>query len=557
MEIHKGEYSFSLLFPSRKQPNVTKTARTQLRTLLGLSRPLKIDFIPKAKEVFLYLQPQSITYRRSKAASVCISLEHETNTVTKLTDFYTEDNKIYMDTFSDEKPTFSLTIKQDDLEDIEKFTDSPLKLTLYEDVSSDNDEVHFAHSKKDPTKKKAVAYGYVDLMQFFLNKRAHSTVGTFLYPLDVSFASDSCKITWEIYSLMPIIKEVKFSNVIFIGFASLFNIDDNLLENCDDLVATLSFQPKYSNKGTKYEKIPICKYTAFTKKIIYQQSTFYKWENLKDPQLKNYDSLGICSDIELPKIKLFDKLLCTENVDFNFSDINMKDDYALVCNSMHRFILTDKMHIALEKHLVCDEHEIIVEIFKESEPAKMFLQGFIDLSVFMYPGVTNCSFGVELKPPMTSLNLSTSLKSWEGYESFYNKTYHNEILKKTSFAIVTFCMKLPMTNSAEDLNEAYNVNEMQQNIFKDCWRTKVVKRGPPLSKDRTCKEHYKEFDENILRLIHYLDKNNELSTSENKSFFCSQITNISSRILPLISCDFNERYPTETNIEFVVRLFPY
>lgn len=286
----------------------------------------------------------------------------------------------------EEKPTFSLTIKQDDLDDIEKFTNTPLKLILYERVRSDTNEVDFADRKKEAPVKKATAYGYVDLMQYFTKRRSHSSLDTFLYPLDVSRATDSCKITWDIYSLMPIMREVTFSNVIFVGLTSLFNIEDTISENCDDLIVELSFHSKDPIEEETYEKIFICKYTGFTKQIISEQNNFYKWENLKDPQLQNYKSLGIYSDIHFSIDNLFSNLLCTEDVDFKFDDIDMNVDYALICNSMHRFILTDRIHVDLEKYLVCDKHDIIVEIYKDSEPETVLLQGFIDLSLFMYPG---------------------------------------------------------------------------------------------------------------------------------------------------------------------------
>uniref|UniRef100_A0A1A9UW01 Uncharacterized protein n=1 Tax=Glossina austeni TaxID=7395 RepID=A0A1A9UW01_GLOAU len=506
METPRGEYEVLLLFAERKNARLTKKARRQLKdSVEEVSEPLPVEkvFPLKPTTVFLYLQPKNIKYERANIVSVSISLEHEIKTVTKLTDFYTEDNEIHMETFAEEKPTFSLTIKQDDLDDIEKFTSSPMKLVLYERVpASDTNEVDIADRKEEGHAKKAAAYGYVDLMQFFAKTRSHTFLDTFLYPLDVSLASDSCRITWEIYSLMPIVREVNFSNVIFVGLTSLFNIEDSILENCDDLIVELSFQSKDPIEEETYEKIFICKYTAFTKQIISEQKTFYKWENLKDHKLENYKSLGVYSDIHFSIDNLFTKLLCTEDVDFNFDDIDMDKDYALVCNSMHRFILTDRMHIDLEKHLVFDKHEIIVEIYKDSEPETILLQGFIDLSVFMYPGVDECSFAVELKPPpppppiRTSLTLSRYSKSWEN---------QSELVNRTTFTIINICIKLPITEPAGNLNEIYNVNEVQRNIFKDCWKPTVKKKAVPLSEERTCEKKYKSFDDQMRWLIQYMD----------------------------------------------------
>ncbi|KAI9585895.1 hypothetical protein GQX74_001742 [Glossina fuscipes] len=555
MEVPKGDYEFHLLIADRKS-RVTKKQSRRLKSLAQLSEPLQVVkvFPPKPARVFLYIQPQNIKYERAKSISVSISLEHEINTLTKLTDFYKEDNEIHMDTFWEEKPTFTLTIKQDDLADIEKFTESPMKLILYENVLSDPNEVDFADTKEKVPVKKATAYGHVDLIEFFEKKRSHTSVETFLYPLDVSWASDSCKITWKIYTLMPIMREVRLSNVIFIGLTSLFNIEDSILDNCDDLVAKLSFQSRDLNERGTYEKIFICKYTVFTKQIISEQNTFYKWEKLKDPEIENYASLGIYSGIKFSIGNLFTNLLRTENVDFNFEGIDIDQDYALVCNSTHRFILTDKWHIDLEKHLACDKYEIIVEIYKESDPEAILLQGFIDLSIFMYPGVINCSFAVELKPPMrASLTMSRYSKSWGNQKSVYSENYLDGIVKKTTFTVISVCTKLPITEPAEDLNETYNNYKVQCDIFKDCWKREVKKKTVSLSEERTCEEKYKSFDDQILRLIRHMAENNTLSRPDNnnKSFFCTQITNIVNRILPLIACDFNVRYPTKTNAEFV------
>lgn len=346
----------------------------------------EIQTRPPPIDVFLYLQPTDVNYQYNEGTLVYINLEHKITRISKLTDFETEDNVIHLETFSAEKPTFSLPIRRDSIEAIEAFSDLPLKLTLYESTMQETgDGIADGIFHVRPIEKIAVAQGYIDLMQYFFKGHNRMSTDIFLYPLHASFAGRVCKVTWDIYSLTPLVKEIKFSNIIFIGFASLFNVDDQLLNNCGDLTAALSWQTKDSNKTRAKEKICICKYTAFLRKIINEQNIFYKWETLKDPKYKNWESLGVNSEVNFAVHQIFREVLVTENVDLNFTNINVQSDFALVCNSVHRFVLTDKNHTDLEKHLACDKQQIIVEIFKESEPNTKLLQGFLDVSVLLYP----------------------------------------------------------------------------------------------------------------------------------------------------------------------------
>lgn len=519
-------------------------------------------------------------------------MEHQFTPISKLTDCHNADNVIHLNTFSEEKPTFSLPINQDDIDEIMRFSDSPLKVTLYESMLLESDSSESAELDMKLLRRVAVAQGYLDLIPYFFLGRAQTSLKIFLYPLGSSSDGGNCQIMWDIYSLMPLVKEVKLSNIIFISFGSLFNVANSLLEDCDDLVATLSWRPK-DPKMVRYKKQFICNYTAFRKRIINQQSGFYKWENLKDHILKNYDSLGIYSGVNFSIYDIFTDLLCTENAAFNFADINRRADYALVCNSIHRFVLTDTTHVAFERILSCDQYEVSVEIFKQSEPKIILLQGSIDLSVFMYPNgeygellmkdltnsrilrklyistVTSCSFAIELKRPTlrhthphtSSSRNSTSRKIRKSSRTSSTERSIDEISKKKPFAIINVCLKLPITEPAENLNVVFNLGEVERNIFNDCWTSdpKCVRRKESIQllQNRECKQHYKSFDDNILQILNYLVKNNIQSISERPSYYCGQVKNLVNRISPLIACDFNIRCPTETNIEFVVCLYPH
>uniref|UniRef100_A0A1A9ZEV4 Uncharacterized protein n=1 Tax=Glossina pallidipes TaxID=7398 RepID=A0A1A9ZEV4_GLOPL len=532
----------------RKKESRSKLQSTPSRSALRdpLKRLYEIEARPRPIDAFLYLQPTDINYRNNKGTVVDINLEHKIIRISKLTDFDTEDNVMHMETFSAEKPTFSLPIRRDGIGEIEIFGDLPLKLTLYESTMQESrDGTADFHVK--PIEKVAVAQGYIDLMQYFFEGRNRMFAEVFLYPLNASFAGKICKVTWDIYSLTSLVKEVKFSNIIFIGFASLFNVDDQLLNNCGDLTAALSWQTKDSNKPTAKKKIFICKYTAFLKKIINEQNIFYKWETLKDPKYKNWESLGVNSEVNFAVHQLFRNVLGTENVDFNFADINVERDFALVCNSMHRFVLTDKNHTALEKHLAYDKQQIIVEIFKESEPNTKLLQGFLDVSVLLYPKVSNCSFAVELKAPLKSISAKSSQRN---KTSNFEKS-DEKITAKTTFAIIKVCLKCPLTEPPEDLNKVFNLLHVQRNIINDCWKGEATKPTISQNEEWKCEENYKLFDDNMRQIVRYLIEYNIKSISESKSYYCGQVKNVMDRILPLIACDFNIRCPTKTNIQFV------
>lgn len=337
--------------------------------------------------VFLYLQPKNISYPNEDSVSVDILLEHAGNAISKLSDCSALDLVIRKCTFASEKPTFSVSIKQDAIEDIILFSDTPILLTAYEYYSEEGMEEESVEEcgQERTLERKLVAQGYLDMLQFFTKKRCNCSINVFLYPLDPSDYSRTYKIALDIYSLMPLIKDVKFSNIIYLSFKSLFNVDEHLLDNCDNLVAEFSWQSKVPNTKNEYEKEFICKYTVFTKTIVSDQNLYCTWESLKTSNFKKDHSMGLASALTLSLHHLFDSILCTEDVDFDFDSIDMNNDYALVCNSLHRFILTDRMHVALEKALINDKYEIIIEMINNTKPREIVLQGFIDPSIFLYP----------------------------------------------------------------------------------------------------------------------------------------------------------------------------
>lgn len=66
-------------------------------------------------------------------------------------------------------------------------------------------------------------------------------------------------------------------------------------------------------------------------------------------------------------------------------------------------------------------------------------------------------------------------------------------------------------------------------------------------------ESYRQFDDNILHLKKYIAEG-KFTAADEKQKLC-QTRDMCNRILPLIACDFNVRYPTNTNAEFTVSIY--
>lgn len=308
-------------------------------------------------------------------------------------------NIIQAEQFNIDRPTFSVTIKQDSVEDITSLSNAPIVLTLYVitlQKPKSSDIISFSKKRGEVEKETdqekllieeriPVAQGYIDVIEYFNRKRFRGSDIIYLYPIETSAYALTCKTEWEIYSLHPLLRNTVLSNVAFITLGSLYNIKNSLMDDCDDLVAKLSFISKIPNENNEYEKTVICKFTAFEKCVISEQNLSKRWENLKNRKLNNLHSIGILSKTKFSLNKLFLNVLSTENVDFHFDNININEDYALICNSIHRYILTNIMEKTLEEVLSHDQYQMILEIYSDRDENKILLQGFIDLSIFMYP----------------------------------------------------------------------------------------------------------------------------------------------------------------------------
>uniref|UniRef100_A0A1A9UW05 TPR_REGION domain-containing protein n=1 Tax=Glossina austeni TaxID=7395 RepID=A0A1A9UW05_GLOAU len=502
------------------------------------------------RRVFLYLQPRSILYNRSaNNVSSEIELNHPSVTITKLTDRYTSENVIQLEEFASEKPTFSVTIEQDNIRDINAFSDLPMTLTLYErhipETSSERMSQTSAASVSASQQYKAesrqpLLQGYIDMLQFFVNKRSKWAVDVILYPLKKEQKINTCKTKWHIYALIPIIKDIKLSNAIYVTLASIFNANDNLLNDCNDLVATLSWQCKIPSKLKGFKKIFICKYTVFSRATIGKDngSTFCKWESLKSEILQNYDSISVRTEISLDIASALFSLARPEDIPFNFTKVDIETNDALVCNSLHRFILTDSMHNSLQEHLINSQLNLVLDIFKASKPNDILLQGSLDVSILLYPH--RSAFAVPMRRPEKGISNTTIEKhNWS---------------EPIPFAVIKICLKVPVTEPAEDLNIRFHVVDIETEIYKIC-RTSFMrsKRYPQYRDEKICEKSYREFDKTVLKMVDTYIRTNLHSKLGREYSSCPIVSDTINTLLPLIKCDFNVRFPTKTNVEFTLK----
>ncbi|KNC30036.1 hypothetical protein FF38_03061, partial [Lucilia cuprina] len=522
-----------------------------------IKEPQLATILPQ--RVFLYLHPKSITYPSDDIplnGRLEIEIEHPYNTITTLSDHFTARNVIQVDKFENEKPTFSITIEQDSLQDITNLSDTPIILTLYvytkrlsntsklteENVSEE--EGGYESGERIP-----IAQGFIDIMEHFNKNRSHGFDTIYLYPLKTYAETLTWKTVWEIYSLHSLLKNVEFTNVLFINFGSLYNIDEELMQDCNDLVANISFISKIPNENNIFDKIFICKFSTFYKDIISLQNLSKKWESLKNKEIENSNSMGIATDSKFHLHHLFTNLLCTENAQLNIAEINITKDFALICNSIHRYILTDIMQKTLEEILSQNQYQIIVEIYKEREENIVLLEGYIDLSVFMYPEVRIVPFAIELKPPNFQATNKDTMKNTKEKRKSQNKFNAQELTnKKIPFAIIQFCLNSPITNPLQVISRATG-HKSKRHKYSHCTTTILTKT---IQKDLSvkCEENYRDFDDLIREILDYMIIHEIKTLNDDNEYFCHQLGNLANKIMKLVACDFNIKTPTKTNIEF-------
>ncbi|CAD6999928.1 unnamed protein product [Ceratitis capitata] len=89
-----------------------------------------IDVEPKAQRIFIYMQLKKVENLPEVDGKLEIHLSQAKNTLTKLEDSYPADNIIDLSKFDEYKPTFSLMVEQDNINDANILSDNPVLITL-------------------------------------------------------------------------------------------------------------------------------------------------------------------------------------------------------------------------------------------------------------------------------------------------------------------------------------------------------------------------------------------------------------------------------------------
>lgn len=388
--------------------------------------------MPHPKRIFLYMQLKMIENLPTMDGKLEIHLSQAKNTLTKLVDVYPTDNIIDLSIFDKYKPTFSLMVEQDNIDDANILSDNPLLLTLYNRVkvrvqpdevsvqtrSSEDDKVKRKESFKENKKQwrgtqkslelkrnleeeiekeeieepemyeeqlRPIAQGHIDLLRLYTKKRELATFYTILYQISISEDSFfSCTTVWEVYALLPLLKDITFRNMVHISFESIFNVEPNLFENVDFLVSNFYFESKVPNENNQYEKVKFCTFKHFNKQLVTATDVLLSWENLKNCEPKNVDCIGICCHFSINTFNIFRHLVYEENSKIHTKNIDF-ENFVISSNATHRFVLTEEFARILEAVLVFDEQQILIEMYHIDKPDEIILTGHIDPSILLYP----------------------------------------------------------------------------------------------------------------------------------------------------------------------------
>ncbi|KAH8263629.1 hypothetical protein KR044_011769 [Drosophila immigrans] len=395
--------------------------------------------------------------------------------------------------------------------------------------------------------------GHCDLLQLFQCKRFITNIPIMLYAeYDRMLETNtSQKITttseWHMYSILPLLKKFHFTNLVFVTLESIYNAPDELLYRAGHLGMNLSIRSTVPDIDLEYQVIPFCTFYGFMAQIIAEQNTIVVWESIKRDLLSesrnklSNNQMETSENIKLPR--LLRDLLKTPGVDLKTHEVNPLEDYALINNSLHRYVLTSEMREVLEAAVQNNQYELLLQLYDETIDNVLY-EGVIDPSVFGYPAVTSCRFASRLSPvvrkPLTSRNT--------------NRITDNVVPESTMFSIIKICFFQPLTKRNEPL-DVYNEDQMNSAKLRRCMSLEIPNES---IKDRDIiKELYRGFDDLIKELISFIVKHDVTNIDDKRTNFCCHLNNLRNLLIDICGSDFNVRMPTTTNLEFRVSFEVY
>ncbi|KAI8042298.1 hypothetical protein M5D96_003600 [Drosophila gunungcola] len=557
-----------------------KNKPTEVQTT---ERPLELEPKTLQQRVFLYIQLNEMTKLPKTEHPLELHLYHPKNTLQKMQERYTTETIIYQHEFNLKRPVFALGVMQNDLEDMNEFSDQPLLISLYQRIprrrkgaktksrgsassqavsppnTESSDRGEGVGLKKRSSKRifseeageeddafaeerlELLSRGHCDLLQLFQRRRFISDITIYLYPeyQTISQAKSNEKITtcsvWHMYSILPILKNFDFTNLTFMTLESIYNVPEELHSQSAELGLSVSFRSKQPDEQDGgYGVMPLCTYFGFISQIISDQNTSIVWENIKRDLNHNmhfsFNQMETSCRVKLPR--LFRMLLWEQDVDFQVPSIDPVSDLALINNSLHRFVLNEELRQILEQAAVHNDYELLMQLYQET-PSNVLYEGVLNPSIFGYPGVNYCRFAVHLKPVVGS-KIKVSLP-------------RDTLQVAPMFCTFKICFFQPICERNEPLDK-FNESLLKRSKLRRCFDMEFLKEDA--NDVDVCMELYRTFDDLISDTIGFIIKRGVKDIKEKKDFFCCQLGNLSNLVLKICGCDFNVRMPTKTNIEF-------
>ncbi|XP_022226032.2 uncharacterized protein LOC111076511 isoform X2 [Drosophila obscura] len=567
--------------PPKRQQN----SRKSVKSLESVS-PVH----PEPPNVFLYVQLSGLC-RKSLPVTIHpleLHLKQGDSLIIKCDEHYNTDGIIRQSEF-DARPTFTLVFQQENLDRINHAADNPLLIMLYmrqsdpsvhgdEEQEEESLEGQFTvetqgtqepfhrktfsvasildHSERDevnyyPEKVELVLLcaGYLDVIKLFGHYRSMIKESLYLYPLpDVpNELRTTVHTEWDLYTLLPIAKELTFTNMCFITFESIYNLREEYLLDVPSMSIKLSFRSKLPNERNEYQMLPLCEFSKLEQACIGKQFMNHVFECFRQT-IPEYRTTGLKSTMEVEMHKLFAQLALSEGMEVDFNVIDNVFDEAIICNGFHRYILTKQLSDILSDAIICQKYDIAVEVFQSSTNQRVF-HGILDPSIMVFPGVQTMRFAVKLeyvgkRKSRAKRQTIVSIQSQRSGKS-------EMAPMMPTFAIIKLCLLAPISAIYQEL-KIFRESFISQNRLLFC--DQPYKEPKLVDLAEIQRESYARFDKFMRETIAYIVNKNVKALEDRKQHFCCDIHNLTNILMKLVGSDFNTRTPTKTNVEFKVEL---
>ncbi|XP_043657942.1 uncharacterized protein LOC122623079 [Drosophila teissieri] len=537
---------------------------------------------PQPPNVFLYIQLAVIANTPSTQHPLEIHISQGGSLLVKCDEHYNTDGIIVQEEFHS-KPTFTLIFQQDNVDRINHAADNPLLIQLYmrvfpprrdipveyemqeeqgeeeeRDLESDSDSILTVSTGRTATTQDDVlddvfgaretvklvllCVGYLDVIKLFGHRRSMICEELFLYPMpDVPNEMRATVHTeWHLYTLLPIAKKLTFTNMAFVTFESIYCLKDEYVLDLDTLWVRLSFRSRLPGDRNDYTFIPLCEFGHLQRKIICLQDNHHVFESFRR-SVSPWNVTGLKSAMEIQMHRLFSELFYSETMTPDFEEIDAVMDEALVCNSFHRFILTQSMADILSYAITCQQYVLVVEAFQTfgaAKPQKVF-QGVLDPSIMAFPGVQNMRFAVQLdylgKLRPKKMMSTTNVKAVERTKTL------------PTFAIIKLCLLAPIGEIYKEL-KVFRDSFIRQNRLLFCDRPLRSKNVMTLGEIQM--ESYARFDKFIRDCISFIIDKKVMKLEDKKQHFCCAVQNLTNILMKLVGSVYNTRTLTHTSVEF-------